>query len=215
MKRVPRHIGVIPDGNRRWAQKRELPKENGYDAGLAPGLKLYQLCKEAGVEELTVYGFTKDNTKRPREQTKAFQKACIEAVRLISKEDAELLVVGDTASPLFPEELMPYTRRTIFGSGGIRLNFLVNYGWLWDLEYATKSPPQNDDGFLDMIRSSQISRIDLIIRWGGRNRLSGFLPVQSVYSDIYTLDPYWPDFKSQHFHDALKWYQTQDITLGG
>ena len=59
------------------------------------------------------------------------------------------------------------------------------------------------------------SIIDLVIRWGGRRRLSGFLPVQTVYSDFYVLDDYWPDFKPQHFYDALEWYSKQDITLGG
>ena len=57
--------------------------------------------------------------------------------------------------------------------------------------------------------------MDLIIRWGGRRRLSGFLPLQSVYSDFYIVDDYWPDYKPQQFEDALQWYQQQDITLGG
>ena len=65
------------------------------------------------------------------------------------------------------------------------------------------------------IHSSEISRIDLIIRWGGRRRLSGFLPVQSVYSDFYVVTEFWPDFKPEHFYNALDWYNDQDITLGG
>ena len=65
------------------------------------------------------------------------------------------------------------------------------------------------------IASSDISRIDLIIRWGGRRRLSGFLPIQSIYADIYVLDELWPDFKPEQFYRALAWYQDQDVTLGG
>ena len=65
------------------------------------------------------------------------------------------------------------------------------------------------------IHSSEISRIDLIIRWGGRRRLIGFLPVQSVYSDFYVVNEFWPDFKPEHFYNALDWYNDQDITLGG
>jgi undecaprenyl diphosphate synthase len=215
MKRIPKHIGIIPDGNRRWAEKRDLPKERGYDAGLAPGLAVFRLCKDLGVKELTFYGFTQDNTKRPREQTVAFQKACVDAVKLLSKEDADLLVIGNSKSPMFPRELLPYTKRTAFGSGGIRLNFLVNYGWLWDLEHALNLPGTNSGGFMDCIHSSDISRVDLIIRWGGRRRLSGFLPVQSVYSDFYIIESYWPDFKPEHFYEAISWYEHQDITLGG
>jgi undecaprenyl diphosphate synthase len=65
------------------------------------------------------------------------------------------------------------------------------------------------------IKSSDVSRIDLIIRWGGRRRLSGFLPVQSIYSDFYVVDEHWPDFNPEHFYKALKWYNDQDVTLGG
>ncbi len=193
-----------------------MPKEAGYKAGLAPGLALFRLCKEAGIKELTFYGFTQDNTKRPKEQVRSFQNACVNAVTLLAKEDAELLVLGNQSSPLFPKDLLPLTKRTTFGSGGIKLNFLVNYGWLWDLSRAVDGGSESlSDGILDRINSSEISRVDLIIRWGGRRRLSGFLPIQSVYADFYIIDAYWPDFKPEHFFEALDWYASQDVTLGG
>jgi undecaprenyl pyrophosphate synthase len=78
--RLPQHIGIIPDGNRRWALRKGLKKEDGYDSGLRPGLELYELCLELGIRELTFYGFTVDNTKRPYVQVRAFQKACVDAV---------------------------------------------------------------------------------------------------------------------------------------
>jgi undecaprenyl diphosphate synthase len=211
--RVPNHIGIIPDGNRRWAVKRGLPKEKGYDGGLEPGLQLFRLCRDIGVKELTYYGFTMDNTKRPRVQTEAFTKACIKAVEMLSKEDASLLVIGNTESPKFPKELLPYTTRKTFGADGIKVNFLVNYGWEWDLGNLANTVDGNS--LLRQLKSNDISRVDLIIRWGGRRRLSGFLPVQSVYSDFYVIDDYWPDFKPEHFYSALEWYDKQDITLGG
>lgn len=65
------------------------------------------------------------------------------------------------------------------------------------------------------LKTADVSRIDLVIRWGGRRRLSGFLPVQSVYSDMYVIDDYWPDFTPQHVYDAIEWYSRQDVTLGG
>lgn len=215
--RIPKHIGVIPDGNRRWALERGLPKEAGYDYGIKPGFQLYELCRELGVEELTLYGFTQDNTKRPSIQTRAFQKACVDAVRLLEERDASLLVIGDCDSPMFPEELKPYRTRSQFGSGSMKVNFLVNYGWLWDLDYAKRRQASDrDEGkLLENIASADISRVDLIIRWGGRRRLSGFLPVQSIYADFYVVDEYWPDFAPSHLYDALHWYQSQDVTLGG
>ncbi|HMD89211.1 MAG TPA: polyprenyl diphosphate synthase [Anaerolineaceae bacterium] len=212
--KLPDHIGIIPDGNRRWAESKGMTKERGYALGLDPGLELFRLCKDIGIKELTSYGFTTDNTKRPSEQRKAFTEACIRAVDIISKEDAALLVLGNTESAMFPKELLPYTTRQTFGKGGIKVNFLVNYGWEWDLGIM-KPADSNQTNNASGLKSCEISRMDLIIRWGGRTRLSGFLPVQSVYSDIYVLDEYWPDFKPEHFYRALKWYQEQDVTLGG
>lgn len=212
--RIPAHIGIIPDGNRRWAVAKGLSKEDGYDAGINPGKTLFKLCKEAGVKEITYYGFTSDNTKRPAEQRKAFTKACIDAVTLLSKEDAELLVIGNMDSLMFPKELQQYTTRKIFGRGGIKVNILVNYSWEWDLNYL-KTFESQEKNILNNIASCDVSRVDLIIRWGGRRRLSGFLPIQSVYSDFYVVEDYWPEFKSNHLYEALEWYNRQDITLGG
>ena len=212
--RLPKHIGVIPDGNRRWAVSKGLMKDKGYSLGIDPGLFLFKLCEKEGIEEITYYGFTTDNNKRPVDQRKAFTEACIDSVKLLSKENAELLVIGNTSSPCFPKELLPYTKRQTFGSGGIKVNFLVNYGWEWDLN-SLKSNNDGKKSIIPSIMSTDISRIDLIIRWGGRRRLSGFLPVQSVYSDFYVIDDFWPDFKPQHFYDALYWYNNQDVTLGG
>ncbi len=213
--RIPKHIGIIPDGNRRWSVKNGLSKENGYENGLEPGLKLYRLCKELGVDEITYYGFTTDNTRRPKEQTEAFSKATVDAVNMLLNEDAELLVIGNANSPMFPEELKPYTNRTNIGRGGIKVNFLVNYGWYWDLLDLASAKDLNKNNIYNHIQSRDVSRIDLIIRWGGRRRLSGFLPVQSIYSDFYVLDDYWPDFNEEHIFEALKWHNQQDVTLGG
>jgi undecaprenyl diphosphate synthase len=217
--RIPNHIGIIPDGNRRWSLAKGLAKEKGYDKGLDPGVQLFRLCRELGVKELTYYGFTMDNTKRPSIQTKAFTDACVKAVEMLSKEDASLLVVGNTESQMFPKELMPFTKRKCFGSGAIKINFLVNYGWDWDLSnlsLSTTGIKNNIKGnILCYLNSYDISRIDLIIRWGGMRRLSGFLPVQSIYSDFYVVDEYWPDFTPEHLYNALDWYGKQDVTLGG
>ncbi|KEI01090.1 undecaprenyl diphosphate synthase family protein [Clostridium botulinum] len=213
--RIPNHIGIIPDGNRRWAINNGLTKEKGYNSGLNPGLILFGLCKKIGIKEITYYGFTTDNTKRPKIQRLAFSKACVDAVNLLSKEDADLLVVGNYNSPMFPKELLPFTKRKTFGKGGIKVNFLVNYGWEWDLSNLKENTSSNRNTIANTLKSNDISRVDLIIRWGGRRRLSGFLPVQSIYSDFYVVDDYWPNFNKDHFYNALKWYNTQDITLGG
>lgn len=213
--RIPKHVGIIPDGNRRWAQNQGMTKEMGYDNGLDPGLDAYRVCRDMGVDEVTFYGFTTDNTKRPSYQTEAFTKACVDAANMLVNEGAALLVMGNTKSPMFPKELLPYTKRIEPKDGQIKANLLVNYGWHWDLNTLADAQNVNKNNIQENIQSFDISRLDLIIRWGGRRRLSGFLPVQSIYADFYVLDDYWPDFKHNHIHEAINWYSKQDITLGG
>jgi undecaprenyl pyrophosphate synthase len=142
---IPRHVGFIPDGNRRWAMDHGMSKEAGYAHGIDPGFLLFEKCKAYGKE---------------------------------------------------------YRQRQ---GVGMKVNLLVNYGWEWDLAGLKNGG----------LRSDGVSRLDLIVRWGGARRLSGFLPVQSVYADFYVRDEYWPDFHPQHFEDALAWYKNQDQTLGG
>lgn len=200
-KRLPRHVGIIPDGNRRWAQRRGLAKEDGYAFGLAPGLALFEICESLGIGEVSVYGFTQDNTRRPAVQAASFRRACVDFVEAVSGR-AAVLVVGDERSPLFPDALKPFRTRT---GAGMKVNLLANYGWDWDLEGLKNGG----------LRSAEVSRLDLIVRWGGGRRLSGFLPVQSVYADIYVVEEYWPDFAPEQFERALEWFSTQDTTLGG
>jgi undecaprenyl diphosphate synthase len=210
--RIPKHIAIIPDGNRRWAISEGLEKHIGYSYGLNPGLAFLKLCQKYGIQEVTYYGFTTDNCKRPKAQVDAFTKACVDAVKLIEKEEVSLLVVGNTSSENFPQELLPYTKRT--PSSGIKVNFLVNYGWEWDLSQMSTNSCSRQKIYQSLY-SKDISRIDLIIRLGGRTRLSGLLPIQSVYADFFCLDTLWPDFTEDHFTKALYWYNTQDVTLGG
>lgn len=202
-QRIPRHIGIIPDGNRRWAKGNGLHKEDGYAYGLKPGLQLLRLAQKCGIPEVTYYGFTVDNCKRPKEQVRAFSDACIQAVRMIAQENATLHVIGNTNSACFPPQLLPYVnvKRQPVQNGQTTVNFLVNYGWEWDMKNGWAS--------------RDIPRVDLVIRWGGMRRLSGFLPLQTVYADFYIVDDLWPDFQEKQFYDALQWYQKQDVTLGG
>ena len=200
MHRTPTHIGIIPDGNRRWALANGLQKQDGYAHGLDAGLKLLRAAKERGVKELTFYGFTVDNCKRPRAQVTAFTDACCEAVRRVENEDVCVHVCGNTQSDCFPHSLLPYTERKQ-DDKKMRVNLLVNYGWEWDMKSNWPS--------------RCIPRVDLVVRWGGMRRLSGFLPLQSVYADFYVVDELWPDYQDRQFTDALDWYSRQDITLGG
>lgn len=205
--RIPKHIAIIPDGNRRWAVQHKLEKKDGYQKGLDPGVQVLRKAKEYGISEITYYGFTTDNCKRLTEQKEAFKKACVDALRLIKEEgNVSLLVLGNAESENFPKELIQYTTRQEIGNPEIKVNFLVNYGWDWDLSGIA----HRKDAY-----SKEISRIDLVIRWGNMRRLSGMLPIQSVYADFYVVEDLWPDFDERDFDAAISWYDKQDITLGG
>ena len=86
--RIPKHIGIIPDGNRRWALSQQMEKKRRLSVRLRAGNEAVKKAKEYGVEELTYYGFTTDNCKRPKEQFDAFQSACVEAVEMLTQEGA-------------------------------------------------------------------------------------------------------------------------------
>lgn len=215
--RIPRHVGFIPDGNRRWADARGLVRGGGYEPGVEPGLRLLELCRELGIEEVSVYGFTKENVRRPSAQVDAFRRACSEFGLRVAAAGAALLAVGDADSPIFPEALRPFAEER--SKGDIKVNLLVNYGWQWDLfvalEHAKSSGGVPYSAVPRALASAQVSRVELVVRWGGYRRLSGFLPVQCAYADFHVIDTLWPDSRPEEFLDALAWYQEQDVTLGG
>lgn len=212
-QRIPNHVGIIPDGNRRWAVSNNLEKQEGYNFGISPGVDLFEYLANYGVKEMTFYGFTKDNVRRPKKQTVEYVNACVKAVEEIAKLDSEILVIGNTKSKVFPKALLKFAeKRVVCGKGGVKANFLINYDWNQDL---TSSLQNNSKNIIDGLMSKDVSRIELIIRWGGHRRLSGFLPVQSVYSDFYIIDDLWPNYKHEHLVNALNWYKTLDVTLGG
>jgi undecaprenyl diphosphate synthase len=216
LHRAPRHLGIIPDGNRRWAERQGLSKAAGYEAGIEPALRLLPLCRELGIEEVSAYGFTKENVRRPGDQVASFRSACVEFAQRACAAGAGLLVVGDAKSPAFPEALRPFVG--VRAPGTPRLNLLVNYGWRWDVR-SGMSRARRERGKLaplsSLLASRDVSRVDLVVRWGGRRRLSGFLPLQCAYADIAVVDTLWPDMRVEELIQALAWYGQQDVTLGG
>src|SRR3546814_438038 len=164
---LPGSVGLIPDGNRRWASRGGLGKEDGYRFGGEPGIELVELCESLGIPEISIYGFTQDNTKRPSPQIRAFRAACVDFALKVARRGAALLVIGKDSSSQFPDELRSFRERR---GTGIKVNLLVNYHWEWDLAGLEQG----------RIRSHDVPRLDLIVRWGGGRRLSGFLPAQSV-----------------------------------
>lgn len=217
LSRVPRHVSFIPDGNRRWAEARGMPRSEGYAHGIERGIELLRLCKAIGIEEVSIYGFTKENVRRPSDQVEAFREACTEFALKAVAAGAAMLAVGDAESAVFPPALLPFAKER--SDGDLRVNLLVNYSWQWDLysaiEHATSNGGVTYSSVPMVLASGGVSRVDLVVRWGGRRRLSGFLPVQCAYADFYVIETLWPDSRPEEFLDALAWYQRQDVTMGG
>lgn len=215
--RIPQHVSFIPDGNRRWADARGLERGAGYAQGITRGVRLLKLCREIGIEEVSVYGFTKENVRRPSDQVEAFREACTEFALQAVAAGAAVLAVGDSKSAMFPPALREFAEER--SPGDLRVNLLVNYSWQWDLfsaiEHAKTNGGVTYSGVPKALASGEVPRVDLVVRWGGRRRLSGFLPVQCAYADFYVIDSLWPDSQPEEFLDALAWYQVQDVTMGG
>jgi len=215
--RIPRHIGFIPDGNRRWALGQGRSRQEGYAAGITPGLRLLERCHELGIQEVSIYGFTIENTSRARVQVNAFRGACVEFAQAAIAGGAALLAIGDSRSTLFPRELAPFLATRSLGH--LKVNLLVHYSFAWDVRQLSNAPPQSagvaHHGPMDRLGSHGASRIDLVVRWGGRRRLSGFLPFQTAYADLHVVDTLWPDMHMGELDGALAWYAQQEATLGG
>lgn len=193
-----------------------MNKEEGYAAGLAPAWTLYREGMRLGIAEVSVYGFTQDNTRRPRIQVEAFQQACVRFAREMVEAGVPLQAIGDSRSDLFPAELRQLCRAPDPRPGWPKINLLVNYGWRWDLETGMRAAAEGRaSSWLEGLGSRDVSRVDLVVRWGDRRRLSGMLPIQTTYADFHVVGALWPDFELRHVHEALTWYQDQDVTLGG
>src|SRR5690606_20448763 len=150
-------------------------------------------------------------------QVEAFREACTEFALQAAAAGAAVLAVGDSKSAMFPPALREFAEER--SPGDLRVNLLVNYSWQWDLFSAIERAKTHGgvtySGVPKALASGEVPRVDLVVRWGGRRRLSGFLPVQCAYADFYVIDSLWPDSQPEEFLDALAWYQVQDVTMGG
>ncbi len=122
----PKHVGFIPDGNRHWVVIRGLSKEQGYQFGIEPELAFFEVYQSLGISEISIYGFTQNNTKRPSPQLQAYRSACVAYAVEVARRGATLLIVGDETSSLFPPELRIFRKRQ---GSGIKVNLLVKYDW--------------------------------------------------------------------------------------
>ena len=227
---LPRHIAIILDGNGRWAQQRNLPRTAGHAAGAETFRKIATYCRDIGLEYLTVYAFSTENWKRPKNEVDTImtllEKYLYEAIDRMERDKVKMCFFGDT-TVLSPElqELIARTREISRHYEGCQVNICLNYGGRDEIlravaqyaqEYKAGTAPElTEESFSRYLYSAGVPDPDLLIRPGGELRLSNFLMWQSAYSELYFTDTLWPDFTEADINRAIAAYQHRDRRFGG
>jgi len=225
---VPKHVALIPDGNRRWARKRGKPLLEGHATGIDNLGNLLKWCREFGIKELTAWGFSTENFDRSPGEVqglmKLFERKLMESEgkNEVHRYKIRLRVLGDLGK--FPEGVRKRIRELEERTANYdryHLNLLLGYGGRPELidavNRAIAGGMRRVDGkaFRKLLWSASLeSDPDLVIRTSGETRTSGFLPWQSAYSEYYFSGKLWPDFKRADFVRALKDYARRKRRFG-
>lgn len=229
---LPQHIGIIMDGNGRWAKKRGLPRTAGHTAGAQTFRRIARYCSDIGIKYLTVYAFSTENWKRPQDEVdaimKLFKEYMLEAISDFQDDSIVVKFIGDRS--VFSSDMLKLIERNEQDSkdrDGMVLNIAMNYGGRDEIVHAVKNIAQNvKDGTLDVsdISDKLISDSiytqgqpdpDLIIRPSGEYRTSNFLLWQSAYAEYCIMDVLWPDFTSDDLDKALIEFAKRNRRFGG
>ena len=229
---LPRHIGIIMDGNGRWAKRRTLPRSAGHRQGARTFRTISRYCRDIGIEYLTVYAFSTENWKRPQEEIDAIMNLLrdyLDELERHSDEDEGVLrFIGDTA-PL-AEDLrlrIDEVQARTAGRPGITVNIALNYGGRAEIVRAVQraaelavsgeiSPDAVDEALVDsLLYTAGQPPVDLIIRPSGEQRLSNFMLWQGAYAELVFMDVLWPDFAPADLDRALEEYQRRSRRFGG
>ena len=232
MNRLPTHIGVIMDGNGRWAKRRGLPRSAGHQAGAETLKKIVTECNKMGIKYITVYAFSTENWKRPKEEVdflmNLLMSYLLDAERTLAGENVRIRAIGSRAE--LSKEMQEQIKKTeefTSKNDGIVMNIALNYGSREELVNAVKNISekvksgeiQADDINTDTISAELYTGgqpdPDLIIRTSNEQRLSNFMMWQASYSELYYTQPLWPDFSVSHLYDAIIEYQKRDRRYGG
>ncbi len=225
---VPRHIAIIMDGNGRWARKRFMPRVAGHARGLESVRTVVKACVERGVEYLTLFAFSSENWRRPKDEVsflmQLFMKALRKEVARLDHNEIRLRVVGDMSR--FDSELVDIIRESeqkTAGNTKLTLCVAANYGGRWDIANAVselmRAQPDRREGFseeeiTDALSMSFAPEPDLFIRTGGEKRISNFLLWQLAYTELYFTDALWPDFDAAALDEAIESYRGRERRFG-
>ncbi len=230
--RIPRHIAVIMDGNGRWAELRGLSRVEGHRAGREALRRTVTGGRECGVEVLTLYAFSTENWRRPRDEVQALMTLLVETAEQEAQDlqrngvrfrASGLLAEMPAAVQAAVEQVVALTRHNT----GITLNLAINYGGRSEIaEAARRLARQVVHGHLPLeeideralqrhLFAPDLPDPDLLIRTGGEHRLSNFLLWQAAYTELYFTDVHWPDFQKLDLFEAIRSFQARDRRFGG
>ncbi|MBQ7986494.1 MAG: isoprenyl transferase [Clostridia bacterium] len=232
MTRLPVHIGVIMDGNGRWAKKRGLPRSAGHQAGADTLKKIVTECNKMGIKYITVYAFSTENWKRPQAEVdflmNLLMSYLLDAERTLAGENVRIRAIGSrTELSSEMQEQIKKTEAFTSKNDGIVMNIALNYGSREELVRATQNLAEkvkNGEISVEDISADAISSElytggqpdpDLIIRTSNEQRLSNFMMWQASYSELYYTETLWPDFSISDLYDAILEYQKRDRRYGG
>lgn len=229
---LPRHIGIIMDGNGRWAKKRGLPRSAGHKQGAKAFREISAYCQEIGIAYLTVYAFSTENWSRPQSEVDAIMDLLRDYLAELEKhsgqEEGVLRFIGDKTqlAPDLQEKIRQVEQRTA-GRSGITVNIALNYGGRSEIVAAMRKaaalaaagellPEAIDEALVDtLLYTGGQPPVDLIIRPSGEQRLSNFLLWQGAYAELVFMDVLWPDFTSRTLDEAIREYQRRSRRFGG
>ena len=222
---LPLHVGIIMDGNGRWAKKRIMPRSVGHKAGMDRMISLAEHAQKIGIKYLTVYALSTENlVGRPKDEIEGlfglFRKYFNSNVKKLYKANARVKVIGAlSALPADVAELLQSGDKNSPENAEFTLVFAINYGGRAEIVNAVNRAIESgkkldEEGFSSLLYTEDIPDPDLIIRTGGELRLSNFLTYQSAYSELYFTDVLFPDFSDEEFDKALKNYAVRERRFG-
>ncbi len=222
---LPKHIAFIMDGNGRWAQKRLMPREYGHKIGAQVFQKITEYCGDIGIHAVTVYAFSTENWRRPKNEVNAifrlFDEYIEKAAKSLSEKNIRVIFLGDKC--VFSEELRHKMEKLECDSAENEkiLNIAVNYGGRDEICHAVNECIKQgianitENDISQRLYTSQSPEPDLIVRTGGEYRLSNFLMWQSAYAELYFTDTLWPDMTYAQVDEAVRVFQSRHRRYGG
>ncbi len=221
---LPVNVGIIMDGNGRWAKKRLLPRSAGHDAGMKRIIKLVEHAREAGVKYLTLYALSTENLSRPKEELEGlyslFRKYFEDFAPKLIGENVAVRVIGDISA--LPEDVAEKISRAcsrLPKNAPFTVVFAVNYGSRAEIVRAANLAAElggkiTEQSFSRLLYTADMPDPDLIIRTGNEVRLSNFLLWQAAYAELYFTDVLFPDFDDKQFDKALKEFSRRTRRFG-